>query len=104
MRLTEMTFMGLPIWPPQWSSSSHRINDRAVLQDVRVIVGTELLRIDIDQNGIPHMGVMFVAKTERPALLQQLKEHLGRSLSEIAAIEINTDLVAPRKRAAMGGA
>jgi len=88
MQIREMVWMGLKAWPPQWSNSSQAINPQAVLMDVKVIVGTDLLRIDVAHNGIPHLGIMFVEKEVRPSLYIKLKENIGRQLAEIADLEI----------------
>jgi hypothetical protein len=91
MRIREMTWMGAPAWPPQWSDSSHPINESAVLKGVKLIIGTDLCRIDVDHNGIPHLGIMFSAKELREPLYCKLKENLGRQLAEIADLEIELD-------------
>ena len=91
MRLREMTSKGLRIWPPQWSSSSHPIDEKAVLRNVKIIVGTSLMRIDIDHNGITHLGIMSVEKGVSESLYQRLKENVGKPLSVIADLEIAID-------------
>jgi hypothetical protein len=102
MRLKEMRFMGLEVWPPQWSSSSHKIDDKAVLMDAKLLVGTDLLRVDVDQNGIPHLGVMLVEKEARASLYRQLKENIGRHLGELAELEIELEPEATDSHAIMG--
>ena len=91
MRIREMQWMGGPIWPPQWADSSHPINETAVLKGVKLIIGTDLCRIDVDHNGIPHLGIMFSDKDLREPLYYKLKENLGRRLAEIADLEIELD-------------
>ncbi len=88
MRIREITRMGTPVWPPQWSNSSHSVIQNAVLDDVKLIIGTELVRIDVVHQGIPHLGLMFVDRELRPLLYGKLKENLGRCLTEIADLEI----------------
>jgi hypothetical protein len=91
MRIREMKWMGVPAWPPQWSDSSHPIDETAVLKGVKLIIATDLCRIDVDYNGIPHLGVMFSDKELRESLYHKLKENLGRQLTEIADLEIELD-------------
>ena len=95
MRIREMTWMGLQVWPPQWSNSSQAINHQAVLMDVKVIVGTDLFRIDVAHNGIPHLGIMYVGKKVRESLFLKMKENIGKKLAEIADLEIEIDREGP---------
>ncbi len=95
MRIREMTHMGRQVWPPQWSSSSQPINEEAVLKGVKVIIGTDLLRIDIDHNGMPHLGIMAAEQEIRDSLYHKLKENVGRQLTEIADLEIDIDREKP---------
>jgi hypothetical protein len=91
MLIRELKWQGIGAWPPQWADSSHSINENAVLNDARPIVGTDLLRIDVDHNGIPHLGVMFAGREVRESLYRKLKENLGRRLAEVADLEIDLD-------------
>ena len=88
MRIRDMVCMGFQVWPPQWSNSNQSINQKAVLTDVKFILGTDLFRIDVDHNGIPHLGIMNVEKEVRKPLYSKLKENIGRKLVEIADLEI----------------
>ncbi len=92
MLIKELTWQGMEAWPPQWSNSSHSINENAVLTDARPIIGTDLLRIDVDHNGIPYLGLLFVEKEVRSFLHRKLKENLGRRLVEIADLELDLEL------------
>ncbi len=97
MRIREMTHMGRQVWPPQWSSSSQPINEEAVLKGVKVIIGTDLLRVDIDHNGMPHLGIMAAEQEVRASLYLKLKENLGRQLIDIAELEIEIDREKPAR-------
>jgi hypothetical protein len=91
MLIKELKWQGIGAWPPQWADSSHIINENAILSNVRPIVGTDLLRIDVEHNGIPHLGVMFADREVRETLCRRLKENLGRRLAEVADLEIDLD-------------
>ena len=95
MRIREMTWMGLQVWPPKWSNSSQAINHQAVLMDVKVIVGTDLFRIDVAHNGIPHLGIMCVGREVHKPLYLKMKENIGKQLAEIADLEIEIDREGP---------
>jgi hypothetical protein len=91
MRIGEITYWGFNIWPPQWAIPSQIINEKAVFKDVKPIVGTALLRIDIEHEGISHLGVIFADREIRESLYHKLKENVGRQLAEIADLEIGID-------------
>ncbi len=92
MQIREMRFMGLRIWPPQWAGSIPALNEKAVFKDVKVIIGTDLLRIDIEHNGIPYLGIIPVEKEVRASLYHKLKGNVGRTLAEIGDLEIDLKL------------
>lgn len=91
MRIREITWRGAQAWPPIWSNSTHSFIENAVLNDVRLIVGTEFVRIDADHHGIPHLGLMFVDREMKESLYRKLKENLGRPLAEIADLELELE-------------
>jgi predicted NUDIX family phosphoesterase len=91
MRIREIIWMGLKVWPPQWSDPSQEINNETVLQDVKFIVGTDLFRIDVDHDGKAHPGIIFVEKDVRATLYHKLKENIGRKWVEIEDLEIEID-------------
>ncbi len=92
MRINTMMCMGLRVWPPKWMISSQAVSEKAVLKDVKIIVATDLLRIDVEHNMIPSLGIILVEKEVRESLYQRLKENIGRSLVEIGDLEIDSQL------------
>ena len=91
MRIKEMTCMGVQVWPPQWSNSSPEINEKGILKDVRAVLGTDLIRIDVEHNWIPYLGIILVEKEVRKSLYHKLKQNVGKQLAEIADLKIETD-------------
>lgn len=91
MRIREMRYLGVHIWPPHWSCSKLAIKENAILKDVKAILGTDLLRIDVEHNGIPHLGIMIVEKEARESLYHKLRESVGRQVAEIPDLEIEID-------------
>lgn len=83
-----MESMGLRVWPPKWVFSQ-LISDKAVLRGVKIIVATNLLRVDVEHNMIPDLGIILVEQGNRESLYQKLKENIGRSLAEIGELEID---------------
>jgi hypothetical protein len=102
MRIGEMRCMGVHVWPPQWSSSNQAVKKEAVLTDVRPIIGTDLIRIDVDHNGIPHLGILLAEKGSRDTLYHKLKENVGIRVAEIPELEIEINQEANDLRAVMG--
>jgi hypothetical protein len=91
MRIGEMKSRGRQIWPPRWSDHGQKVNDEAIFKDVKAIVGTDLLRIDIEYRGIPYLGIMPVEKEICDILYLTLKENVGRQLAAIAELEIEME-------------
>lgn len=92
MRIREMTSMGLQTWPPQWLGACKQIiDDSAVLRGVKCILGTNLLRVDVEHNRIPYLGTVTVEAEVREYLYQTLKDNIGRSLGDITELELDPD-------------
>lgn len=90
MRINTMMCMGLRVWPPKLVISSQSLSDKAVLMDVKTIVATDLLRIDVEHNMIPDLGLVLVEKGDRESFFLKLKENIGRSLADIGELEIDS--------------
>ena len=97
MRINTLMCMWLRVWPPQWTISSQSVSDKAVLKDVKRIITTNLLRIDIEHNGIPNLGILSAEKEVLESLYRKLKENIGRPLAEIGDLEIGPQLEHRRK-------
>lgn len=97
MRINTLMCMGLRVWPPQWTISSQSISEKAVVKDVKLIITTNLLRIDIEHNGIPNLGIISVEKEDLALLYHKLKENIGRPLAEIGDLELDPKLDQRRK-------
>ena len=91
MRINTMMCMGLRVWPPKLVISNRRIGDKAVLMDVKFIVATNLLRVDVEHNMIPDLGIILVDEGDLESLYHELKENIGRSLADIGELEIDSE-------------
>jgi hypothetical protein len=89
MQINTLRCMGLRVWPPKLVISSQSMSDIAVLMDVRVIIATDLLRVDVEHNMIPDFGIILVEKGDRESLYHKLKENIGRSLADIGELEMD---------------
>ena len=88
MRINTIESMGLRVWPPK-GIFSQLISNKAVLRGVKIIVATNLLRVDVDHNMIPDLGIIVMEKGDRESLYHKLKENIGRSLAEIGELDID---------------
>ena len=88
MRINTIESMGLRVWPPK-GVFSQLISDKAVLRGVKIIVATNLLRVDVEHNMIPDFGLILVEKGCRESIYQKLKENIGRSLADIGELELD---------------
>jgi len=88
MRVREIKYMGRQVWPPKWSNSHPEINEKGVLKGVKLIFGTDLLRIDVEHNWIPYLAIILVEKEVLKAFYRKLKHNVGKQLAEIADLEI----------------
>jgi hypothetical protein len=99
MKIQDLKWRGLPMWPPEWLMSEPQIGEEGVLEDVelRRELSTRLISIEANHLGDCRKGIMVL---EDPAHLQyvfeKLRENLGRPLAEIANLEIDFT-PAPRK-------
>jgi hypothetical protein len=87
MRIREMRLDGLYIWPPQWAW--RQLPDKGVLNNVKVITRTGLLKIDVYYEGEPLVGIIFAETKDIKSLYNKLKDNIGKCLSEVGDLEID---------------
>ncbi len=91
MKIRELTWKGLQMWPPEWFISEQGTGDDGILEDVKIYddLSPILLRIEVDYQGDARKGVILL---EDPGFLEpvfsRLKENIGRPLSEIGNLEV----------------
>jgi hypothetical protein len=91
MKIRDLKWRGLTMWPPEWSVSYHQEGEKGVLEDVqlRQELSKRLISIEANHLGDCRKGIMVL---EDPAQLEilyhKLKENLGRALTEIGDMEI----------------
>ncbi len=91
MKIRELTWKGLQMWPPEWFISDQGAGDDGILADVRVYHGLSpiLLRIEANYLGDTRKGIILL---EDPGCLDlvysKLKENIGRPLSDIGNLEV----------------
>jgi hypothetical protein len=88
MRIKELTWRGLLIWPPQWAEEGSGIVERGVLKGVEILPLTDLMKIDASCAGNIISGLMFSNEEYQGSLYYKLKENIGKSLEEVGNLEV----------------
>ncbi len=92
MKIRDLKWKSLSMWPPEWSVSDYQAGEEGVLEGVQLHheLSTRVISIKANHLGNCRRGIMML---EDPAQLelvfQKLRENLGRPLSEISDLEIN---------------
>ncbi len=92
MKIRDLKWRGLPMWPPQWSMSEQQVEEEGVLAglQLRYEFSRRLLSIEANHFGDCKKGILIL---EDPADLDlvfaKLKENLGRPLRELGDLEID---------------
>jgi hypothetical protein len=91
MRLRELRWQELPIWPPQWSVTDEGVGEVGVLMKVKIRKDRllEYLYIEADDAGHRLRGIITL---DPPRYLKSLhstiSKHIGKPLTEIGDLEI----------------
>jgi hypothetical protein len=92
MRLRELKWMQLPVWPPDWMISDQGLGEEGNLEDVQLrkdltpgFIGVTVNYLDGRRFGI----IILENPTHLEILYHKLKENLGRTLTEIGDLEID---------------
>ncbi len=88
MKIKELTWRGLLIWPPQWAQESSGMIERGVLKGVEIIASTELIKIDAACAGFTISGLIFTSEAYLTSLYYKLRENIGKPLMEVADLEV----------------
>ena len=91
MRLRELTWMQLPVWPPQWSLTDEGAGEAGVLMKVNICKDRllEYIYIEADDAGHKLRGITTLGNSRRlKSLYQTLNQHIGKPLTEIGDLEI----------------
>ncbi len=95
MKIQDLKWKGLPIWPPEWSMSDRQAVEEGVLQAVQLrhVLSTRLISIEVNHLGDCRKGIIIM---ENPAGLElvfdKLRENLGMPLAEIGNLDIDFTL------------
>ncbi len=90
MRIRDLTWKGLAVWPPAWSDPER--SEEGALKDVRLQTSgqTELIAIDAENGKGIHRGIILLEPPEDlEKLYQKLLENLGLPLKVVGDLEID---------------
>ena len=91
MRLRELKWMQLPVWPPQWGATDEGAGEVGVLKKVNIRTDRPLdyIYIEADDGGHILRGVSTLANSRHLRFLDRtISQHIGKPLSEIGDLEI----------------
>jgi hypothetical protein len=88
MRIRELTWRGLLIWPPQWAEEGSGIAEQGVLEGAEIIPLTDLIKIDASCAGTIISGLIFSTEEYQGSLYYKLKENIGKPLEEVGNLEV----------------
>jgi hypothetical protein len=91
MRLRELTWMQLPVWPPQWSVTDEGAGEVGVLMKVKIYKDDllEYIYIEADDGGYRFRGIMTLGNPRHlKSLYRTISKHIGKPLAEIGDLEI----------------
>ena len=93
MRVKELKWKELPVWPPYWTMTDKGVGKGAVLLNVRLRNDTVLkyICIEADDAGHKHRGITMLGNPRHlESLYNTLSQHIGRPLAEIGDLEIRS--------------
>jgi hypothetical protein len=91
MRLRELRWQELPVWPPQWGVTDEGAGEVGVLKNVKIRKDTmlEYIYIEADDGGHKLRGITMLENPRHlESLYHTLRQHIGKPLTEIGDLEI----------------
>jgi len=91
LRLRELTWMQLPVWPPQWAVTDGGAGEAGVLikAEIRKDRLLEYIYIEADDSGHKLRGITALGNSRHlKALYRTISQHIGKPLTEIGDLEI----------------
>ena len=91
MRLRELKWKQLPVWPPQWSVTDDGAGEAGVLMNVKILKDRVMEYIYIEANDAGHK-LRGITTLENPqhlkSLYRTISQHIGKPLTDIGDLEI----------------
>ena len=100
MRIRDLQWQGMPMWPPEWWISDEGAGEEGFLKNVQLrndqtpaCISVVASHLGNDRNGIIILEDPYHLET----LCHKLKENIGRPLEEIGNLKIDFFLSIPKK-------
>jgi len=100
MRIRDLQWKGIPMWPPEWWISDEGAGEEGFLKNVQfrndqtpACISVVATHLGNDRNGI----IILEDPLHLETLCSKLKENIGRPLSQIGDLEIEPLLSMPKK-------
>jgi hypothetical protein len=93
MRVRELKWKELPVWPPYWTITDRGVGEGAVLLNVRLRNDTVLKYIIIEADDAGHKlrGLAMLGNPQHlESLYYTLSQHIGKPLTEIGELEMRS--------------
>ena len=91
MRLRELKWMQLPVWPPQWAVTDEGAGETGVLMKVNIRKDRllEYLYIEADDAGHKLRGIITLGTPRHlKSLYRTIIQYIGKPLTDIGDLEI----------------
>jgi hypothetical protein len=91
MRLRELKWQELPVWPPQWAVTDEGAGETGVLMKVNIRKDRllEYLYIEADDAGHKLRGIITLGTPRHlKSLFRTISQYIGKPLTEIGDIEV----------------
>ncbi len=88
MKVKELKWNGLIIWPPQWAEKDPGIVEHGLLKSVEILPITNLIKIDADYAGTIFSGLILSSEEYLELLSIKLKENIGKPLTDVEDLEL----------------
>jgi hypothetical protein len=88
MLINQLTWRGIPIWPPLWSEENYTVSERGLLKNVELLPINRLIRIEATCAGASISGLILANDAYQSSLYRKLKENIGKPLGEVGKMQI----------------
>lgn len=88
MRIKELRWKDLLIWPPHWAEEYPNVLEHGLLKGVEILPLTDLIKIDAACAGTIISGLILSSEEYRGSLYYKLKENIGKPLDEVGNMEV----------------
>jgi hypothetical protein len=99
MRIRDIKWEDVPMWPPQWWTTVQGNDEEGLLEDVYLSKDKMPFCLSVDANhlGAEKRGIIIMDDPAHLYILYlKLKENIGKSLTEIGDLEIDFESYVPR--------